>query len=169
MALLRKGKCYRKVVRPYTRKSKYKSKAFIKTIPPHKIVKFDLGNLKKDFTEEVNLRSMDKIQIRHNALESARLVINRRLHNALGANGYHLKLRLYPHHILRENKILSGAGADRLSSGMKLAFGTPIGSAAQVKSNQIIFSVYVDSNNVNIAKDALKSAIYRLPCKCIIG
>ena len=165
---LRKGVCYRKVTRPYTRKSKYKKKAYIKVVPPHKIVKFDQGNLTKEFEREINLISKDFVQIRHNALESARMVVNRRLHKLLGDNAYHLKLRPYPHHILRENKILSGAGADRLSSGMQKAFGKPMGSAAQVKIGQSIFSVYVDKNNVETAKAALKLAFARLPCRCRI-
>src|SRR3989344_7031851 len=96
---LRKAKCYRKVVRAYTRKSKFRAKAFIKTIPNSKVVKYDLGNTKRQFEKEVNLISKDKVQIRHNALESARMVVNRRLNQSLG-NNYHFKLRVYPHHIL---------------------------------------------------------------------
>ncbi|MBI2667939.1 50S ribosomal protein L16 [Candidatus Woesearchaeota archaeon] len=164
---LRKAKCYRKVVRAYTRKSKFRAKAFIKTIPNSKVVKYDLGNTKKQFEKEVNLISKDKVQIRHNALESARMVVNRRLNQSLG-NNYHFKLRVYPHHILRENKALTGAGADRMSSGMKQSFGTPIGLAAQVKIGQPIISVYVDSKDVNTAREALRYAIHRLPCKCAI-
>ena len=49
MAGLRKGRSYRKVKRAYTRKSKFKTKAFIKAIPPHKIAKFKMGDLLKKF------------------------------------------------------------------------------------------------------------------------
>tara|TARA_Y100000310_G_scaffold345159_1_gene462253 strand:- start:1504 stop:2007 length:504 start_codon:yes stop_codon:yes gene_type:complete len=162
---LRKAKCYRNVVRAYTRKSKYKGKAYIKQVPPHKIIKFDLGDLRKDFEAEVSLVSKEKVQIRHNALESARVVVNRRLSKQFGTN-YHFKLRLYPHHILRENKALTGAGADRMSSGMAKSFGKRIGSAAQVKINQPIITVYVDNQDVEATKGILKYAISRLPCKC---
>jgi len=164
---LRKGRCYRNVTRAYTRKSKFRAKAFIKAVPPSKIVKFDLGNTKKQFDKEVNLVSRQKIQIRHNALESARIVVNRRLAKSLG-NNYHFKLRVYPHHVLRENKALTGAGADRMSSGMSKSFGKAIGIAAQVKINQPIISIYVDQKDVNTARDALRYAIHRLPCKCAI-
>jgi|SRR3989344_1401349 len=164
---LRKGKCYRKVVRAYTRKSKFRSKAFIKAVPQSKIIKFDLGNTKRQFEKEINLVSKQRIQIRHNALESARVVVNRKLNRLLG-NNYHFKLRVYPHHVLRENKALTGAGADRMSSGMQKAFGTAIGVAAQVKIGQPIISVYVDTKDVNTAREALRHAIHRLPCKCAI-
>lgn len=165
MASLRKGHCYSKVKRPYTRKSKFKKKGYIKTIPALKIVKFDLGNLRKDFEKRVNLISKDHIQIRQNALESARQLVNRRLHKFLGVN-YHLKINPYPHHILRENKMLTGAGADRMQTGMQKSFGKPIGSAAQVKIGQAIITVFVDERDVDTAKSALRLAIHRFPCKC---
>ena len=130
MASLRKAKCYRNVKRAYTRKSKYKKKGYIKAIPSLKIVKFDIGNLKKKFSNEVSLYSKEKIQVRENALESARLIVNRKLNKVLGASNFHLKLRLFPHHALRENKMLTGAGADRMQTGMQRAFGKVIGSAA---------------------------------------
>ncbi len=164
---LRKGRCYRNVTRAYTRKSKFRTKAFIKVIPPTKITKFDLGNTKKQFEKEVNLVSKEKIQIRDNALESARMVVNRRLNTALG-NNYHFRLRVYPHHVLRENKAITGAGADRISSGMSQSFGVPIGLAAQLKPNQPIITIYVDAKDVNVAKEILKYATHRLPCKCAI-
>ncbi|MBS3117371.1 50S ribosomal protein L16 [Candidatus Woesearchaeota archaeon] len=166
MATLRKGKCYRNIERAYTRKSKYKKKGYIRAVPNHKIVKFDLGNLTKDFEGVASLYTKDRLQIRHNALESARVVINRQLHKNLGASGYHLKLRVYPHHILRENKMLTGAGADRMQSGMQHSFGKAISTAAQLKEGQKIFSVYVDKKDINVAKEALKRAVARLPCKC---
>lgn len=162
---LRKGHCYSKVKRAYTRKSKFKKKAYIKSIPNIKIIKYDLGDLKKNFESEISLISKEKKQIRHNALESARVIINRRLNKLLSGN-YHFKLRVYPHHVLRENKILTGAGADRLSQGMSQAFGKPTGTAAQVKAGQKIISVYCDKDDLDKARVALKTGISRMPCKC---
>lgn len=164
---LRKGHCYSKMKRAYTRKSKYKKKGYIKSIPNVKIIKYDLGDLNKKFEAEVSLISKERKQIRHNALESARVIVNRRLNKLLSGN-YHFKLRLYPHHVLRENKILTGAGADRLSQGMSQSFGKPTGTAAQVKIGQKIISVYCDKDDINKAKEALKMGISRVPCKCKI-
>jgi large subunit ribosomal protein L10e len=167
MATLRKGKCYSKPIRPYTRKSKVKSKSYIKTIPANKIVRYDMGNIKGKFNNTINLVSNQDIQIRHNALESARLVVFRRLQK-IGNNNFYLKLKAYPHHILRENKMLSGARADRLQTGMSHAFGKPIGLAAQVKEGSVIFSVDVNKENLKNAAEAIKLAVPRLPGKCSI-
>lgn len=168
MAELRKGKCYRELERPYTRKSRFKTKSFVKVIPPSKIVKFDMGDTKKGFPCKVNLISKDSVQIRNNALESARQVINRRLAKHLGPLGFSMKVTAYPHHILRENKMITGAGADRMQTGMAHSFGKAIGTAAQVKKGKTIMSVFVNEKDKKIALDCLKLAAPRLPCKCIV-
>ena len=159
---LRKGKCYRRRKRSYTRISRFRKYSFIKTKPQNRIIKYDMGDPKKKFSHIVSLVSKEKLQIRHNAIESSRLVINRKLNKLLGKD-YFFKIRIYPHHILRENKMLTGAGADRMQQGMQKAFGKPIGLAAQVKKNQPIFSISVDEKNINIAKEALKKGCPRLP------
>ena len=166
MAELRKGRCYREMERPYTRRSRFKVKNFIKVIPPAKIVKFDMGDTKKKFPCEVNLISKDSVQIRSNALESARQVVNRRLAKHLGPLGFSMKVRAYPHHILRENKMITGAGADRMQTGMAHSFGKAIGTAEQVKKGKVIMSVFVNEKDKHIALDCLKLAAPRLPCKC---
>src|SRR3989338_4508863 len=167
MVGLRKGKCYRKLTRAYTRKSKVKSKAYIKAIPQNKVVRYDMGNSKGNFDHTINLVSTQRIQIRHNALESARLVVFRRLQE-LGINNFYLKLKAYPHHVLRENKMISGARADRLQTGMSHSFGKPVGLAAQVKEGTVVFSVDVNKDNVNKATEALKLATPRIPGRFFI-
>ncbi|MEM4266656.1 MAG: 50S ribosomal protein L16 [Candidatus Nanoarchaeia archaeon] len=164
---LRPAHCYTKVERAYTRKSKYKNKAYVKAAPISKIMKYEMGDIKKDFPVKVNLVSKQPIQIRHNALESARVVVNRHLSEALG-NNFKLFLKLYPHHVLRENKMLTGAGADRMQSGMQHAFGRPVGLAARVKKGQVVFSAEVDSDGVDVARNALAMAKPRLPGKFTI-
>ena len=103
--------------------------------------------------------------LRHNAIESARLTCNRYLEKNLGKGNYHFKIRIYPHHVIKENPLATGAGADRMSTGMKKAFGKPIGVAAQVKKNQILFSVGVDKQHKEVAKHSLKRISYKLPFK----
>jgi len=166
MAGLRPGHCYTPLERAYTRKSKYKNKAFIKSIPTIKIAKYDMGDLKKEFTHRLDLVSKERIQVRHNALECARIILVRGIESQ--NRPYHLKLRVFPHHVLRENKMLTGAGADRMQTGMQRAFGRSIGTAARMKIDQPIFSMYIDEADIKIAADVLKKAIPRLPCKCRI-
>lgn len=167
MAGLRKGKAYREVKRAYTRKSKFHKKSYIKAVPNLRIVRFIMGDAKKEFPVQLDLVCNEKIQIRQNALESARILINRQLNKILGTN-YRLVLRLYPHHVLRENKMLTGAGADRMSQGMQLSFGKVVGTAAQVKKGQTIFTAYSEKKDLVFVKNTLKSASPRLPCTCRI-
>jgi large subunit ribosomal protein L10e len=164
MAGLRAFSCYRKPKRAYTRKSKYKKKGYIKSVPTIKVVKFDLGDLKREFSSQIDLVSKEKIQIRHNAIESARQVVVRKL-GKLG-KPYHFKIRVYPHNIIRENKMITGAGADRMQTGMQRAFGKATGSAAILKIDQPIFTLYIDKEDVETLKLALRSAMPKLPCKC---
>ena len=54
---------------------------------------------------------------------------------------FYLRVRVHPFHVLRINKMLSCAGADRLQTGMRGAFGKAHGTAARVKIGQILISV----------------------------
>lgn len=168
MARLRKFCAYRRLERPYTRRSKYRKLSYIKTKPSSKIVRFEGGNLKKSFPVRIDLISKGDLQIRHNAIESARLTANRFLEKNVGKQEFRMSIRIYPHHILRENPLASGAGADRMSTGMKMSFGKAIGSAAQVRQGQTLFSVFVEKNKIAEAKKALKRASYKMPTSCRI-
>ena len=169
MAGLRKGKCYSKKTKAYTRRSKVKSKSYIKTIPANKIVKYDMGNTKGNYENNVNLICKKDIQIRHNALESSRQLINRRLYEKLGPKGYFLKLKIYPYQVLRENKMLGGAHADRLQTGMAHSFGKPVGLAARAQKGKEVFIAKVDKNGLDIAKEALTLAKPRMPGKYLVN
>lgn len=163
MAKLRKGVSYRNLERPYTRRSKFRKLNFIRATPNNKIVKYVMGSPKTEFKHKLRLISDDALQIRHNAIESARQTANRLLEGKLRKSFYCFKILIYPHHILRENPIASGAGADRLSTGMKNSFGKAIGLAAQIREGQILLEV--SANNESVARLALKRAAHKLPCK----
>jgi len=167
MAGLRKGCCIRRLDKPYTRKSKYKKKGYIKAIPNHKISRFEMGDKTKIYDYKVKLVSLGTLQIRHNALESARQVVNRKLQTDLGTN-YFLRICVYPHHAIRENKMLGGAHADRIQTGMAHSFGKVTGTAAQIKKGREIFSAWVNAQGLDKAKEALKSANPRMPGKCTL-
>ena len=132
-------------------------------VPGSKIVQFEMGNLSTDFPLETHLIINESCQIRHTALEAARIAINRRLMKEVGRMNFHFKIRVYPHHVLRENKQATGAGADRVSEGMRLSFGKAVGTAARVESKQKIFTVYTTLQYVDKVKDALRHGGYKLP------
>ena len=150
---VRKASAYRFWKRPYTRKSKVRSKGYVKTVPPMNVVKFVMGNLRKFFENKypiiAKIISNEEVQIRDIALESARRQLHREIEVNIGTD-YYMAVSVYPHHILRENKMLTGAGADRMQTGMSHSFGTTVGRAAQVKKGQPIFTVALPS------EDALK-------------
>lgn len=155
---LRPGKCYRHFgTPPYTRLE------YIKSRPPVLIPKFDLGNPKGDFPITLKLVVMRSGQIRANALEAARQHANKYMARKAGEQNYFMRIVTYPHHILRENKMMAMAGADRLQDGMRLSFGTPIGRAARVFRGQVVIYIKVKPQHVEVAKEALRRAASKIP------
>ena len=146
---------------PYTRRE------FVKGFPPPKINKFTMGDTKGDFEYEAKLVALKRAQIRHSALEAARVATNRLLMDKL-ENNYLMQIHPYPHVILRENKMIFGAHADRLQDGMRRSFGKPIGTAARIEPNQTIITVKVNANGVEIAKESLTRGSAKLPIPCRI-
>lgn len=165
MARLRKFCAYRTLDRPFTRFSKYRKYSYIRSRPGNRISRYTSGK-QANYPFKVHLVSRDALQIRSQSMESARLAIVRAMEKVLGKVGFFMQMRIYPHHILRENPLASGAGADRLSTGMKHSFGKCIGVAAQVRPGQEMFSVWTDKEHVPTARLAMKKASYKLPVKC---
>jgi large subunit ribosomal protein L10e len=165
MVKLRKGAATRRLKTAYTRKSKKREKSYVRGTPYSKIVSFDLGNKQGNYDTRVYYISKDEVQLRHNALEAARVAVNKVLATKLGESNYHMKIRTYPHQIVREHALAAGAGADRFSSGMAHSFGKPIGLAARIKVDQIVIEVRVDKKNVEVAKEALNQARYKFPMR----
>lgn len=167
---LRPAKCYRGLERPYTRQSRRKpKKGYVKGVPYPKITKFETGAGKKDFDLTMYLVAKGDVQIRHNALEASRIAANKVMFEGTGEEGYFLKVLVFPHHVLRENPLATGAGADRFQTGMRMSFGKPIGTAARVKVGQKIIEVRTSQSKIGVAKLALKAASYKLPVKCVIA
>jgi large subunit ribosomal protein L10e len=126
-----------------------------------------MGDTKKQFEYEAKLIALEQAQIRHVSLEAARIASNRILLGKLVSN-YRLDVLPYPHNILRENKMIFGAHADRLQQGMRASFGRPIGTAARVRADQTIIMVGVGAEGVETAKIALKRGSAKLPIPCRI-
>jgi large subunit ribosomal protein L10e len=170
MARLRKGVTCRRMKRPYVRLSKFKSKGFIKMTYNPRITKFVMGNLQKENDYECTIRLLSKgeLQIRDNAMESARLTSNRLLEKNLGPMGFFMRVNKYPYQVIRMHALASGAGADRFSTGMAHAFGKPIGQAIQVKPGQALMEIKIDRKNLELAKKAMVRASQKLPCSCTI-
>jgi large subunit ribosomal protein L10e len=145
----------------------YTRKKFAKGFPPPKINKFTMGDTKGTFEIEAKLIALKRAQIRHSALEAARVATNRILMDKL-VNDYLLQVLPYPHIILRENKMIFGAHADRLQQGMRRSFGKAIGTAARVRADQTLITVKVKANALETAKESLKRGSAKLPIPCKI-
>lgn len=152
------AKMYRNVA-----KKAYTRRKYMGGVPGSKIVQFEMGNLSQEFPTEVDLIVEEACQIRHSALEAARITANRRLMKDVGRSNFHFKVRVFPHHVLRENKQATGAGADRVSEGMRLAFGKAVGTAARVEPGQKIMTVFSSPQYLEKIKDALRHSGHKLP------
>ncbi len=159
------GRMYRRVEGPaYTRRE------YIGGVPHPKIFHFELGNVdaKEQFPVEFHLVAEEACQIRHMALEAARIAANKHLARYVGNNNFYMQVKVYPHHVIREHKMATGAGADRISSGMSLAFGKPVGTAARVRRGQTLIVVRSYPDRVRHVKEALRKAAMKFPTPCRI-
>jgi large subunit ribosomal protein L10e len=147
---------------PYTRKK------YIGGNPQSKVAKFSTGQASSDYDVELQLVSARKIQIRSNALEAARVAANKKLQE-IGEANYYLLLKPYPHIVLKENRMIATAGADRLSMGMRLSFGKPVGRGARVNINDVIMLLRLSRANIEKAREALKTASSKLPMETRIN
>ena len=170
MASLRKATAYsKKKVVPFTRVSKKRQKSYIKTVPYQKIVKFTMGKEglynEGKLPYQLTVVSSEKVQLRHNALEACRQYINKKMDQEL-VGQYVFRVIPFPHHIQRENKMLTGAGADRMQTGMRDAFGKSVGKAAILKKGSRIFFVAVPNERaVAFTRKVLKQIKAKLPGK----
>jgi len=145
----------------------YVRREYIAGKPQIKIARFSSGEAKSNHDYKVELLTTEKMQIRHNALEAARLAANKTMAKA-GETTFFSTLKVYPHVFLRENKMIATAGADRLQEGMRRAFGKATGLAARIRPGQPIFEAYVTAANLNLAKDGFKVASSKLGCPAIL-
>ena len=145
-------------------------KEYLGGIPSSRISQFMMGNRKSSFPVKLSLVVQERCQIRHNSLESARIAASRTMDKKAGSANFKLMIRVYPHVVLRENKQATGAGADRVSQGMRASYGKNVSLAARVNKNQKIITIETSEDFVDLAKEALRKATCKIssPCKVII-
>jgi large subunit ribosomal protein L10e len=154
-------------------KPSYTRREYITGIPGSKIAQHNMGDLSSepdDYPVQISLRVEEEVQIRHGSLESARLSANRHLIKELGEGAYKMTLRTFPHQVIRENKQATGAGADRVSDGMRQAFGKPVGTAARLSADTVVFTAYCDVDQAPAVKEAFRRAYNKLspPCRITV-
>ncbi|MCL4365194.1 MAG: 50S ribosomal protein L16 [Candidatus Marsarchaeota archaeon] len=136
-------------------------KNYIKSLPHTSLNVFNMGMNRPSYDLYLTLNSDQHVQLRSNSLEAARQVANKHLEREL-VNNFYLTLVTYPHNVIREKKRATGAGADRLSQGMSLSFGSPSSVAARVKKGQVVFRLRTVASAKDVARDALRRAASKL-------
>jgi len=157
----RPARCYR-----YCKNKPYPKSRFCRGVPDPKIRIYDLGRKKATVDEFpccVHLISKEHEQLSSEALEAARICANKYLVKMCGKDGFHMRVRCHPFHVIRINKMLSCAGADRLQTGMRGAYGKPMGVAARVRFGQILMSVRVKDQHRAAVCEALRRAKFKFP------
>jgi large subunit ribosomal protein L10e len=136
-------------------------KNYVRAMPHTSLLVFNMGTTKDTYDLELTLRPEQPIQLRSNALESARQVANKYLEREIPLS-FSFKVLVYPHNVIREHKMATGAGADRISRGMSQAFGRPTSIAARIKEGQPIFRINTMKENKKVAVEAFKRAASKL-------
>jgi large subunit ribosomal protein L10e len=136
-------------------------KNYVRALPHTSLLVFNMGVRKDTYDLRVTLNTEGPIQIRSNSIESARQAINKYLETEI-PQGYSFKVLVYPHNVIREHKMATGAGADRISRGMSQAFGRPTFIAARMRRGQPVFEIMTMKGNKKVAYEAYRRAISKL-------
>jgi len=157
----RPARCYR-----YCKNKPYPKSRYNRGVPDPQLRIFDLGRKRAsvdDFPFCCHLVSDEYEQLSSEALEAARICANKYVTKTSGKDSFHLRVRVHPFHVIRINKMLSCAGADRLQTGMRGAWGKPYGTVARVNIGQIILSIRTKEANAPVVMEALRRARYKFP------
>jgi len=157
----RPARCYR-----YCKNKPYPKSRYLRGVPEAKLQIYDVGSKSESshsFPLCLHLVSGELEQISANALEAARVVVNKFLTKNIGRDSFHLRIRVHPFHFVRINKMLTCAGADRLQTGMRGAYGKPETPVARVKINQILLSVRTKPMFKAQVTEALRRSAFKFP------
>jgi len=160
---LRPGRIVREINKQaWARFSKKKPrKSYVKSMPHNAIQITSMGIQHGYYTMRVDLVATRPIQIRDNSIEAARQAANKYL-EAKMLGRYHLFLRVFPHHVIREIRMVFGAGADRIQKGMKHAWGKPSDRAARMYPGSVFMTARVLEADIPHVKEAYRRAKNKL-------
>lgn len=157
------GSMYRDITQfAYTRRK------YMGGVPQSRLLQFEAGTPQRDFPVIITLKADERFQVRSQSLEAGRIAGNRHLEKHVGKNNYYFRVRPFPHHVIRENKQATGAGADRVSQGMRRAFGAAIGVAARISPGQALFEVRTTPDMARRAKEALWKSAMKIAVPCYL-
>ncbi|XP_014925856.3 60S ribosomal protein L10-like [Acinonyx jubatus] len=153
----RPTRCYR-----YRKNKPYPKSCFCRGVPDAKFRIFALGHKKAKVDEFPlcgHMVSDEYEQLSSEALEAARICANKYMVKSCGKDGFHIWVQLHPFHVIRINKMLSCAGADRYEG----CLGKPQGTVARVHIGQVIMSICTKLQNKEHVIEALRRAKFKFP------
>ena len=162
----RPHRCYR-----YIKNKPFPKSRFNRGVPDPKIRNFDIGRRKAsvdEFPVTFHCVSREREQISSEALEAARIQANKYMVKRANRDVFHMRIRAHPFHVVRINKMLSCAGADRLQTGMRQSWGKPYGTVARVRIGQILLSLRTKELYTAQAMEALRRARMKFPGKQVV-
>ncbi|KAH9601471.1 Ribosomal protein L10e/L16 [Trypanosoma melophagium] len=162
----RPSRCYR-----FCKNKPYPKSRFCRGVPDPKIRNFDIGKRRApvdEFPLCIHVVSRELEQISAEALEAARIQANKYMVKRANKEAFHMRIRAHPFHVVRINKMLSCAGADRLQTGMRQSYGKPNGLCARVRIGQILLSMRTKETYIPQALESLRRAKMKFPGRQII-
>merc|ERR1711981_692028 len=157
----RPARCYR-----YCNGKAWPKSRYNRGVPDPKLRIYDVGNKRAKYDQlpcVVHLVSDEREQLCSETLEAARITCNKYMNKQCTKDNYHMRIRVHPWHVLRINKMLSCAGADRLQSGMRNAWGKAYGKACRVKIGTQLISIRTYQKNIPHALEAMRRARMKFP------
>lgn len=157
----RPARCYR-----YCKNKPFIKSRYCRGVPDSKIRIYDNAAKTEpvdSFPYVCHLVSDEREQLSSEALEAARVAANKNMTKLSTKDAFHLRIRVHPYHVNRINKMLSCAGADRLQTGMRHAYGKPQGVVARVKIGQVLMSIRTRDIHRAAAIEALRRAKFKFP------
>lgn len=157
----RPRRCYR-----YCKGKPFPKSRYNRGVPDPKIRIYEIGNRLAPWDALptcLHLVSDEIEQISAEALEAARITCNKYLTKTCGRENFHMRIRVHPWHVNRINKMLSCAGADRLQTGMRGAWGKPEGKSARVKIGTVLMSVRTKDAFIKHALEAFRRTKMKFP------
>ena len=141
-------------------------KSTTQKLPNRKLTNQRAGNNKEkeagQFKTCYNIISLQNQLVTDISLESFRITLNRLLNKYIGKVNWSLVIRKKSHIILRKHKMPEGGSVDRVSAGMRLAYGVPFNRAAKCMNQQILFSVYHHKQDSLKLKPHIKKALSKV-------
>lgn len=97
------------------------------------------------------------------SLESFRITFSRLLSRKSIKSNWYLAIRPRTHVLLRKHKMPSGGAVDRVSMGMRLAYGSPFARAAKIREKQLLMSLNCNDNvDKAYVRECLRKALSKV-------